>query len=214
MDTKKPALTKWHESIHTWAKVTRENASIEFVRSLFSGMLNLCVILDSFSTWLLVGSGATVALMVTNIDKILPRLTQPYYRTSLYILAVSMLFGFLQKFVSITIIGFNYIDDKIRTSLGALFENHNKEEEKIGEMAKAANIKVDTNIDLSIIQSELKKAFPWYVRGKMLRNFEMGRNDVLLPYRTHVRHLFKQGIYVVLQFIFLILFIVVVAISI
>jgi len=209
----KTALFRWRESIHAWAKITRENASIEFARALFSGILNICPILDSFSTWLMVGTGATVALMIANIDKILPILGQKYYRTSLCLLAVSMLFGFLQKYVSIMIFGFSIVDDRMRTLLEKLFKAHSEEEEKIGEMAKAANISVETEIDLKTVSSELEKAFPWYIRRKMIENFYEGQKDQLLPYRLHIRTLFRQGFYVVMQFIFLILFIVIVALK-
>jgi len=60
------------EALNNWAEINRKNTEVGFVEGLFTGALIASPIIDKFSTWLLAGTGATAALMIANINKLLP----------------------------------------------------------------------------------------------------------------------------------------------
>lgn len=57
--------------------------------------------IDTFSTWLLGGTAAAVALLLSNIDKLVPRLGTMPSKLILLTLGVSVIFGLIQKFFAL-----------------------------------------------------------------------------------------------------------------
>ena len=83
------------QSLDKWAAINKENTELGFVDSLYTGALKSSPIIDKFSSWLLAGTGATAALMITSMDKLIPFIGSQSFKVSIYLLIVSALFGFL-----------------------------------------------------------------------------------------------------------------------
>ena len=181
---------------------------------MFLGALSGSAIIDKFSMWLLAGTGATAALMITNLDKIVPFLGVAGLKTSLSILIISALCGFIAKYKALNCQILQEVRKEIEKRVKPVMEKHETDEEKILKMAEEHRLEVETEIDVNIISSEYCKAFPEIIHKKLIKGFSEGLEDSLAPSRKAVRNLFWQGNLTILQFVMFILFVFITMINI
>ena len=90
------------ESLQNTLAEHAENANIKAENSTIILMMSSAIatspIIDKFSTWLLAGCGATAALMITNMNAIIPLIGDLEFKLSIYLLIASALAGLLQKY--------------------------------------------------------------------------------------------------------------------
>jgi len=60
------------EPLHEWNRLARENAENAIVSSMFESVFKASEPIDTFSTWLLVGTAAVASFMITNAEKAKP----------------------------------------------------------------------------------------------------------------------------------------------
>src|SRR3989344_2996187 len=84
-----------------WNRLNIQNAEKGMVSVIFENIIESTRFFDTYSTWLTVGTGAAAALLLTNVGKILPYLTATGFKSSGFLLMLSLLFGVLSKFFAI-----------------------------------------------------------------------------------------------------------------
>lgn len=84
-----------------WNRLNKENAEQGFVSALFQSMSETSPLVEKFSMWLLAGTGATSALLVTQIESVLPYLSSQGFKSCLVVLVVSAIAGFVAKYYSL-----------------------------------------------------------------------------------------------------------------
>lgn len=89
------------EAFEKWEKLIDSNFHNAMLESASYGIVSTHEIFDKFSTWLLVGAGATAALMIVNIDKIIPYVDALGMRCGVIMLTASAFFGFTAKVFNI-----------------------------------------------------------------------------------------------------------------
>ena len=62
-------------------------------------------IIDSFTTWILAGVGASMALLLGNVDNISDHVSLTQFRTALIIYLAGMTLGVIEKFIASYVIG-------------------------------------------------------------------------------------------------------------
>lgn len=72
---------------------------------------------------------------------------------------------------------------------------------------------VSLSVDLQRIKSEFSNAAPFFLRKKVIKNFEKGAKDILHGWRKMLKVLKWQYYYLVLQIIFFIIFLFIPVIS-
>ena len=101
-----------------WNRLNKENAEHGFVSAIFQSMAETSPLVDKFSMWLLAGTGATGALLITQIGSILPYLSQQGFKACLIILVGSAVVGFVAKYYSLRC----EIQNKIQSKLTELIK--------------------------------------------------------------------------------------------
>ena len=81
--------SKSDDPLLEWNRLNKENAEHGFVSALFQSMSETSPLVEKFSMWLLAGSGATAALLITQIKSILPYLSEQGFKVCLVVLVVS-----------------------------------------------------------------------------------------------------------------------------
>jgi hypothetical protein len=187
------------DSLNDWAHLTKTNAEDALASAMFAGLLSTSPIVDTFSVWLLAGTGATAALMVANADKVIPFLGQGGFKISGAALAASALFGVLSKARAVQCqIGYRN-QEKIAELMGPILDKHFAHEEKIVELASTRGISLTTAVDLQRVMSEFAKYFPKWVRWLLSRHLKKHSKDPQIGYRLPIKYYMSQCQFAFLQ---------------
>lgn len=198
------------ENLNNLAKITNNIAETRLTEILFGEILKSSPIFDKFSTWLLIGTGATASLMITNLEKISPIVGRTNLKDSIYLLTVSALLGFLAKFKYIHCQTMLAINEQMKEQILLALGKYNREIEEINNLAKENNHKIETNLDFENVINNFTKAFPRFTHSKLFKEFKEGTEDQLTQGRKNANSVFWQGVYTnfqLLAFISCILFI-------
>jgi hypothetical protein len=181
------------DSLSEWNRLNKTNAENALASAMFAGLLSTSPIIDTFSVWLLAGSGATAALMVANADKIIPFLGQSGFKISGVALVLSALFGVLSKARAVQCqIGYGN-QQKITELMKPILDNHLAHEEKINEAAASRGISLATAVDLERVTSEFTKYFPKWAGWLVRRHLSKHAGDPQLGYLLPVRYYMSQS---------------------
>jgi len=142
--------------------------------------------IDTFSTWLLGGTAAAVALLLSNIDKLVPQLGAVPSKLVLLILGVSVIFGLLQKFTALQLHMGQKIAEAAETRLAKLVATHAGKE----VADPYAYIRENANAVDAIIL--IVSSFPQTLRNKMINRYLRNSSDPAELNRSQVNLLIKQ----------------------
>ena len=179
----------------------------------YKAVLNSSAVLEKFSSWLLVGIGATCALIITNINNISKIIDPAIIKYSLLILVVSGVLGFLCKYYYIQIQIVLELDDILRTRLPEIMSIHIEQEKIVHEKAKEQGVLVNTVPDIIGSMRKVIDSIPWFKKRSALKGFDKGLKDPLFGYRRGIRFLYYQSVVTILELVCFLLFIFIVAVS-
>jgi len=158
-------------AVEEWNSLNKENTEQSFVSSMFQSMTETTSVIDKFSTWLLAGSGATGALLITQIDSVIPNLTEIGFRLCLVIIALSAIFGFIAKYYSLRCEIQNKTQVKMLELITPILEKHYQDEVTIKDFATKEGLQLDTQVDFHLIIVEFSRPFPkliqWLIKRKL-----------------------------------------------
>lgn len=152
-----------------WNRLNKENAEQGFVSSIYQSMAETTTTIDKFSLWLLAGTGATGALLITQVNSVLPYLTTQGFKVCMALLVISAVFGFLAKYKSLRCEIQIQIQSKLTELIKPVLAKHEEDEDKIQEYASQRGIQLQTDIELSNIITEFSKPFPLWVKWLIAR---------------------------------------------
>lgn len=179
--------------LQNWNRLNNENTKQDFVSALYQSMSETTFVIDKFSTWLLAGTGATGALLVMQIQSVLPHLTVSGYRVCVIILVVSAIFGFIAKYYSIRCEIQNRILSRMKELATPIIEKHEEDKEKIQKYAAEDGIKLYSEIDLKDIMKEFSRPFSKFVRWLILRSVQKATGDRQAGYHAAIKSYMKQA---------------------
>lgn len=138
--------------------------------------------IDTFSTWLLGGTAAAVALLLSNIDKLVPRLGVVPSKLILLALGVSVIFGLLQKFSALQLHMGQKIAEAAEARLAKLVSTHAGQE----VADPYAYIRENANaVDAVVL---MVSSFPKTLRNKMISRYLRNSSDPVESNRSQVRN--------------------------
>lgn len=147
--------------------------------------------IDKFNMWMLAGSGATAALLVSNLGSITGALKIGATSWLFALLAISGLFGFLAKLCCV----------RVQSSMTVM-----------GHVEAA--LESSKNVDIELALNNFLSVFPFWARLAGKKASKKAKDDPLFGVRIVARHAIFQGIYTLLQGLTFILFIVVASLGI
>lgn len=196
-----------HQDLIDYANLVRSNAEISFTSAMLDSAIRSSITVNRFSTFLLIGSGATVSVFVTNIDKLLPIINQFGFKASALLLVGSILFGIAAKFRSIqceiSIENRNFIQER----LPKILEELDKHQGLISTRSSQLNITVDSELRMDRVISDFLKPFPRFIRYIALRNLNKNSDSSQVAYLNSIKHWLSQCFFTLLQTAFFVFFI-------
>jgi hypothetical protein len=166
------------------------NKEDTLVIQLILGVIETSANMDKYNIWLLAGTGATASLIVSNVSNIVLA-TEPHTVTwMLSLLAISTLFGLLAKINGTKA-------ESSKTMFQTIFS--------VLEQHKDTNLKV--------VIKTYQSVFPFWVRRAVRKGAENGAIDPLFGFKLALRFALYQSLYTMLQCLFLVGFITLVAFS-
>lgn len=194
-----------------WNRLNKENTEHGLVSALYQSVTETSPLVDKFSLWLLAGTGATGALLITQINSILPFLTQSGFKTCLIILVISAIVGFIAKYFSLHCQIQSNIQSKLVQLVEPIFDKHGANEEIIHEYAEQQGIELQTEININTILIEFAKPFPAWVRWLISRKTKNKLNDRQASFHIAVKAYMSQLYWTLLQAVLFLMFILVAA---
>ena len=169
--------SKLNDPLLEWNRLNVENAEQGFVSALYLSIAETTIVADKFSIWLIAGTGASGALLISQIKSILPHLSPQGFKVCIGLLVISAVFGFIAKYKALRCEIQLQMQTKLQDLLAAVFEKHAEDEEKIHEYATQRGVELQTEIDFAKIISEFSKPFPWWVKLLMDRQLRKSEGD-------------------------------------
>lgn len=184
-----------------WNRLNKENAEQSFVSALFQSMSETSPLIEKFSMWLLAGTGATAALLITQISSVLPFLSVKGFKLCLIVLVASALAGFISKYFGLRCEIQNNVQTKLLELVTPVLDKHGEDKDKIQEYAEERGIVLQTDIDFANIMNEFSKPFPFWVKWLIARkvqstagNRQAGFHVAVKAYTQQIRWAFFQAI--------------------
>lgn len=187
------------EPLREWNRLARENTENAIVSSMFEATGKASEPIESFATWLLIGTAGIAAFQISNVEKLLPLVTQRGFLVCGALVCISCIFGLLSKMYALRCMIGNELGAAIRSTFAEHLANYKEKEEKIKEGAKFWNISLETGVRLERLLSEFYKPLPRIAVWLAKRHFEKHKGNPQIGYILLVKNLQKQGLFAFLQ---------------
>ena len=182
------------DSLIEWNRLTRENTENALVASMFEASYKAIEPIDTFTTWLLVGTAAVASFFVGNADKLIPIIGNSGFLACGILLCVSCLFGLLSKiFALLGRVGYE-AGTAVKDALPLLLAQHVETEEKIQERAEALGVNIESGIRMDRVLQEFIAPLPFWARWAVARNLRKHGNNPQVAYISRINNLNKQGV--------------------
>lgn len=182
------------QPLHEWNHLARENTENAMVSSMFEGALSASEPIESFTTWLLVGTAAVASFFVSNADKLIPVITKSGFITCGVFLCLSCIFGLLSKVFALQCkIGIE-TGIAVKKTFSEHLAKYEEEEKKIQEGAKFWGINIETGIRMERVLQEFLAPFPIWVKWLTMRNLKKHSGNPQVGYLLHVKTFNAQGV--------------------
>ncbi|WP_265942807.1 hypothetical protein [Dechloromonas sp. A34] len=187
------------EPLLEWNRLARQNAEDAIVSSMFEAGFKASEPMESFSTWLLVGTAAVASFLVTNADKLVPFIKQTGFLACGAFLCFSCLFGLSSKMYALRCKIQIETGAAVRKTFAEQLAKHVQEEAKIQESAATWGITLETGIRLERVLAEFYKPLPRWVAWLANRQVKKHAGNPQLGYFPVIAGLKRQGLFVTLQ---------------
>jgi hypothetical protein len=190
-----------NDQLLEWNRLNIENTEQAFASALYQSTSENTASLDKFSTWLLAGTGATSALLITQIKAVIPFLTATGFKVCLWVLAASAISGLLARYKALRCTLQLHLQQRIKELMDPVFQKHNADEEKIKDYALKRQVQINTEINLQKVIQEFLKPLPWWIKLAVKWKTKRVEDDrqashrmAFIAYLHQVRWVFWQSI--------------------
>lgn len=187
------------EPLREWNRLARENAENAIVSSMFEATSKASEPIETFTTWLFVGTAAVASFLITNADKVLPLIKQRGFFTCGIFLCCSCIFGLLSKMYALNCKIGNDVGSTVKRTFLQHFEKHKEEESKIKEGAEFWGITLETGIRMERIFAEFYSPLPKWVVWLATRQLTKYNGNPQVSGILEIKKFLKQGMFTFLQ---------------
>jgi hypothetical protein len=176
------------------------------VSSMFEAGIVASEPIDSFSTWLLLGTAAVGGFVISNADKVIPLVTKPGFVTCGVLLVLSCVFGVLSKALALRVKVMKEATARVRETFLAHLKQYEEEAEKIEQGAKFWGITIQTGVRMERILGEFYKPLPAWARWMGKRHLEKNKGNPQIQYLPLIKTMNAQGMFALIQVVLFITF--------
>lgn len=187
------------QPLREWNRLARENTENAMVSSMFEGVLKASEPIESFTTWLLVGTAAVASFFISNADRIIPVITKAGFVACGVFLCISCVFGLISKGFALRCKVGSETGAAVKKTFLAHLAKYEEEEKRIQEGAEFWGISLQTGIRMERVLQEFLAPFPWWVKGLAMRNLKKNAGNPQVAYLPNIKNLHAQGIGAFLQ---------------
>ena len=182
-----------------WNQLNKHNAEREFARLLLDSVNQSSPVIDKFSQWLLAGTAATVALLISEMSSVVPFITLRGFKIAVVLLILSALLGLLAKRNAMLCQISLQMDANVRNGANSVLKQFDENSTEIQKRATELNIAIETELNYKKVVDELVEPMPWYVKKAAHRNAEKGFLDPNTNSKQTTKRLLRQGWYTLAQ---------------
>ena len=187
------------EPLREWNRLSRDIAENAMVSSMFEAALKASEPIESFSTWLLVGTTAVASFFITNADKLLPFLGQKGFLICGAFLSCSCFFGLISRLYALICKIQIETGAAVRKTFAEQLAKHQKEEAKINESAKALGITLDTGVRIERVLADFFAPLPRVSAWLVKRSLKKNDGNPQIGYLPAISCVQRQGEFAALQ---------------
>jgi hypothetical protein len=192
--------------LHEWSRLAQENTENAMVSSMFEAAVVASEPIDSFSTWLLLGTATVGGFIISNADKVIPLLTKTGFVTAGILLVLSCVFGVLSKALALRMKVMKETGARVKATFLEHLAKYEEEEAKIEEGAKFWGITIQTGVRMDRILEEFYKPLPAWARWLGRRHMEKNKGNPQIQYLPLIKTMNGQGMFAFVQVLLFIAF--------
>ena len=146
--------------------------------------------LEGYLSWFTAGVGATIALLLSNVDKIVPYLGREAYTWAIAAFGISVGAGAIGKLMATYVVGMMAMSKQISTDIAEALTKYYSEASKIQDLAKTQKIDIDIELEISSLMRKLASQMSCLQKLALyftMKRMERADNKVLYRYRLPMR---------------------------
>ncbi|MBG0624954.1 hypothetical protein I4P27_10985 [Enterobacter roggenkampii] len=202
------------ESLEKLEELIESNFHNSMISAASEAIVGTHEVFDKFSSWLLVGSGATAALIIVNVDKIVPYVSQYGLRWGILLLTISALFGFCAKYFEIAASASQKVGQDSTTLMTEKMKAYEDALERFDNLAEKSGFKRSEKPQFENFLDDFIKLFPYgFMRRKIARMIYKDKERLARGNSRAVWYVVHQSFSVFLQSLFYLLFLVTMSLS-
>lgn len=203
------------EHIEKWEELINNNFHRGMVDAASLGVIETHSVFDKFSSWMLVGCGATAALMIVNVDKIIPYISTLGLRYAIVFLTFSACCGFAAKYFEINASIAEAAGKKTSELMKARVVEYEEATRVFEELTKDTGYQAKEPPSYNDFAESFINLFPYGFLRKKLRLHAINKSGLPEPgNRKAVHAVVHQSIIVCFQALFYVVFLLTIAYSI
>ena len=196
------------KSVEDWKDIVETNAYADSVGAFAESFVSSSPIIDKTSTWAGAGTAAVAALSITNIDKMLSIFSASEVKCLFSILAISILFSLIQKYLSSICASSLNVSEQLKLKFSDVMKVFDDHEKQIEEISKKHELGLKAEFNLNKLIEAYVSLFPkWYlffIKAKIEKSF----TDRNYGHKFIVNLFIAQSSCMFLQFISILLFVI------
>lgn len=187
------------QPLQEWNRLARESAKNAMVTSMFEAAAKSSEPIDTFASWLLVGTAAVASFFIANAEKILPLVTRNGFVICGLFLCISCAFGLLSKMFALRCkIGIE-MSAAVRKTFAEHLAQYEEEERKIRQGAEFWGISLQTGIRIERVLSQFFAALPKWAVWLAQRQLKKNVGNPQIGHLPIIKYLYAQGMLAFLQ---------------
>ncbi|WP_447868916.1 hypothetical protein [Raoultella ornithinolytica] len=204
---------KLKKAIDEWDAIIHENFHGGMINGASLATSETTSIIDKFSMWLLAGVGGTAALIIANIDKIIPYTGVVGFKFIVLFLCASAIFGFLSKYFSIVVHSSVAVSIRMADISAEELNKYSENCKARDEVAEGVGYVSKRDVDVNDFLNDYISLYPTnLLRKKIKKTFEKMKQDKLYGNRSAVQCVVYQSLCLLFQALFYVFFLISVAV--
>ena len=139
-----------NDALFDWNRLNKENHENLAASKIYEALLTTFpASLEAYLSWFTAGVGATLALLLSNVDKIAPYLGAHAYARAIAAFGISVVAGAAGKLTATYVIGAMAMSKQITADISDTLAKFDIEAAKIQGVAKQQRIHISADFDLA-----------------------------------------------------------------
>lgn len=194
--------------LQKWNDLNKTGTENEIAKIISKSALTSSEAIDKYNSWILGLSGAIIMVLLTKVSLFFQTEGSGNIIVALTFLSSSLVFGFLSKhfgFINQTI---SIIETEMKTASEKVIDNFNEQVDEIGKISKEAEIEIKTDFDINSFGDKMTQLFPSFLKKWIKKKFTESVDNQLLSSKRNMDRYLLQLLFLELQLITLIGFII------